>query len=283
MLTRYRRVEIVEAIEGSATASARGYTGLFLTRPSVVDVDSPERGLTTRLARSGGGDDGLIVDHGGPRPRLTGMRAALWETLFLRTDRIVALGGEPSFVYESNRLVAVTNGTSLTLRSAFVVDERQVYAIGDVEPGATRPIPRTPSASLTVLAYYDDASDPLPGQMTGHLGLDPGDDTPYVRGVLRMMPQSAGTEPLLWARLDPDEPPPTSPGFARDQDLRLLMMHPRRTYDRLGVAPPELPDGSVGSPQEPIETDLPPATPVTPVAPNVPPPAIEPLGEEGAP
>lgn len=268
VLTRYRRVEIVEAIEGSSAATARSYTGLFLTRPSVVEVDAPERGLTTRLAGSGGSDDGLIVDHGAARPRLTNLRAALWETLFLRTDRVVALGGEPVFRYESNHLVAVTNGTTHTLRGAVVVDESQVYEIGDVEPGATRPIPRAPSAQLSTLAYFDDASDPVPGQMTGHLGLDAEDDTPYVRGVLRLIAQPTGTEPLLWATLDPDEPPATSPGFARDRDLRILLMHPRRSYDPLGIAPPELPDGSV--PEPPIETELPAATPLPVVAPNAP-------------
>src|SRR5690606_36940532 len=69
VVTRYRRVEIVEAYEGAALAPTRAYAGYFLTTPSVVDVDGRPDGRTMRLT-SGSSDSGLVYDHAGERPRL---------------------------------------------------------------------------------------------------------------------------------------------------------------------------------------------------------------------
>lgn len=261
VITRYRRVEIVEAIEGSALAPARAYTGLFLTRPSTIEAPSVARGRTLRIA-SGGGDDGSVTVHGGGGPRLTNLRGGLWETLFLRSDRIVDLGGALRFEYEGNRLVAITNGTRTELRRAFVIDEANVYAIGDVEPGATRPIPRTYVATIGAMPYWDETSDPMPAEITRQLGLDPDEDALYVRGIVRLLGSaSVPSEPLLWARIDPERPPELSPSFSTEHDLRVLLMHPRPAYERLGVAaaPSTPPTGVWDAPSAPIDTALPPA------------------------
>jgi hypothetical protein len=253
---RYRRVEIVQASEGDALAPARGYAGYFLTRPSTVDLAGLPRGATMRLTT--GGDDGLVIDHGGERPRLGGLRGGLWETVFFRDDRVVDLGGGISFTFAARtdgpgeRLAAVTNGGTVALRSAFVLDEGLAYAIGDVEPGATRPIAQDAAATGTPISfttgYYDDPTDGVPAQLATLLGLGE-EHVPYVAGIVRLVgAPSDPTMPVLWARMDPGDARTTSPGFAEEEDLRVLVLAMRHHYDLLGVAPAPSTAGMMGDP-----------------------------------
>ncbi|MDQ3034963.1 MAG: hypothetical protein M3Y87_21320 [Myxococcota bacterium] len=269
VLMRYRRVELVEAVEGSALAPARAYAGHFLTAPSQVEIAGRPGGRTMRLAM-GGGDDGLVYDHTDEPPRLTGMRGGLWETIFLREDRINDLGGAIRFGYDGDQLVSVTNESSVTLRGAFVLDESRVYPVGEVPPGATRPIPRTPSAVVTstVLAprWSDDDTSTTPAELARHLGLDEEVDAPYLRGVIRLLggPSASPSDALLWAHLDPEPAPDAAPSFARERDLRLLLLRPQPRYELLGRAAAPIQDGStVWAPE-----DAPPLPALPPIEPS---------------
>jgi hypothetical protein len=270
VLMRYRRVEIVEAIEGDGIAPARAYTGYFLTAPSMVAIEARPGGRTMRLA-PGGGDDGLVYDHASDPPRLADMRGGLWETIFVREDRVDDLGGGVRFGYDGNQLVSVTNESSVTLRGVFVLDELRVYPVGEIAPGATRPIPRAASTVLQGGMGYDEDFDPTATDLTRQLGMSE-DDAGYVRGVLRLLggPSASPSEALLWARLDPEPAPDASPGFAMEQDVRLLLVRPRPRYDLLGRAAAPVQDGSVWSDDSapPLPDLLPPEDPVPPVAPN---------------
>ncbi|UJR79738.1 hypothetical protein [Sandaracinus amylolyticus] len=254
---RYRRVEIVEAVEGDTLAPTRAYAGYFLTAPSTVEIATREGGRTMRLA-SGGGDDGLVYDHAGERPRLTSLRGGLWETIFLRDDRVIDLGAPIRFAYEGDRLVSITNESQRPLRSAFIVDESRVYAIGDVEAGATRPIPASAATVLSSGWGFDEEENPTPRDIARQLGLEE-DDARYVRGVLRLIggPSPSPSEPLLWARLDPEPSVESEPTFGAETDLRFVLLHPRPRYDLLGRAAPPPTDGSVwGEPTEAPPTEL---------------------------
>lgn len=243
VLMRYRRVEIVEAIEGDAIAPTRAYSGHFLTAPSMLAIDGRPGGRTMRLAM-GGGDDGLAYDHASEPPRLGGMRGGLWETIFLREDRVTQLGGAIRFGYDGDQLVSVINESSAALHGAFVLDETRVYRVGEVAPGVTRPIPRTPSAVLPS-GWSDDDAVATSEALARQLEL-PEDDASYLRGVLRLLggPSASPSDALLWAHLDPEPAPETSPGFSRERDLRLLMLRPRVRYQLLGRAAAPIDDGS---------------------------------------
>lgn len=279
VLMRYRRVEIVEAVEGDASATSRTYTGYFLTAPSMVEIAGRGGGRALRLA-SGGGDDGLVYDHAGERPRMTSMRGGLWETIFVREDRLIELGADGiTFGYSGDELVSITNGTRQTIRNAFVLDEARVYAIGEIAPGASRPIPRSAAAMLSGGYGLDDENDPTPRELATQLGLTE-DDAPYLRGVLRLIggASASPSEPLLWARLDPEDAPESSPGFAREEDLRLLLMRPRPRYSLLGRAPAISTDGSIWGRDE-----APPLPPLAPATEPFPPPDPANGGAGGAP
>lgn len=235
--SRYRRVEIVDAIEGSALAPARAYAGLFLTRPSSVSLAMPARGRTLRLSVTGR-DDGLVIRSGGERPRLTNLRGGIWETLFVRTDRMVELGGAVTFRYDDRVLTAVTNGTRHALRGAIVVQGDSAYLVGDVAPGQTRPIPR---AAITLPPSYasDEEMNERSARIASWLGLE-ADDGPYIRAVLDSIgPAPAPSIPVLWASMEPEPLGGIAPRLARDRDLRLLLLQPRGNRQRLTAPPPE--------------------------------------------
>jgi hypothetical protein len=264
VLTRYRRIEVIEAIEGSALAPVRSYSGLFLTRPAAIDLEMPERARTMRIAS--GGDDGLVTDHSGERARLTQIHGGLWETVFVRTDGMIDLGGAIAFHTEGRALVSVTNHGTRALRSALLIDESNVYAIGDVEVGATQPIARVASSSVTLTAspYYEDPNDRSPAVLARQLGLESADD-PAVRALVRMLAATVdpAPAPVLWARIDPGDPPTVTPAFAEDSDLRLLLVRVAAPYQPLGQAMPIPVDpGSIfGEP--PLQT-LPPPVELAP-------------------
>ncbi len=233
VLMRYRRVELVDVVEGERIATARRYTGFFYTRPASLDHRAPERGRVMRLA-SGSGADG---EHriGGEGPVLAGLRGGLWETVFVREDRVVDLGGALEFVLDERRLAALTNRSTTTLRGAIVIDGGGVvYAVGDVAPGATVPIPRGGVMTLAPAAVFEGSDDPALLRLVDAMHL-PADMSPYLGGTAQLVGSLVRSSPIVYATLDPEGEPLTNPTFAHEADLRIVALHPR--LPRAPIAP----------------------------------------------
>jgi hypothetical protein len=240
VLMRYRRVELVDVVDGSETGVSRRYTGYFYTRPAAVDVDLAPRAVAMRMG-SGGAGDGPVVREGAERRTLETMRAGLWETAFVREDDTPALGGAVRFELEGSRIARVRNDTTLSIHGAFMTDlAGGVYAIGEIAAGSVVEVPTAASSYLQVgdrpsgeywtgadaflgtLGYQSDAR----GAVTAMMGM--GNEAP-----------SSGILPVLYGRLDPADPPSATPAFERELDVRILRVVPRMQGAALYV--PNLP------------------------------------------
>ncbi len=193
---RYRQVSLTMAHEGDAGAYERRYTGYFATRPGTFDLPGagPD-GLALRLGA--GASRGPIYRREGDGVALRSFRAGLWETTFLREDRSVELDGAITFERDGTRLASVTNHGARALRGTVVMDPTgAVYAVGDVAPGATAPIPISSALSVSPRLL---TGAPLADAM--HLGEDGAPLAEAMAGLLgdRLIPQSA---PVLYAWLD---------------------------------------------------------------------------------
>jgi len=237
---RYRRIEIVTALEGATRAPARAYTSYFLTRPGSLDVVSPPRGLAMRL--TSGRDDGLVTEHGGARPTLRGMHGGLWETIFLREDRVVDLGGGLALrtvptPEGAERLAVLENRSGARLRGALLLDGEEAYAIGDVGAGESRDIGTNGQwiGSLVPDPYMPETPE-ASERLAAVAGLDP-EEAVYLRGALGLV--RAGN-PVVWARIDAP-PHEIAAGFSREQDLAFLVLEVRRQPVPGSSAPDESP------------------------------------------
>ena len=248
VLMRYRRVELVDVVDGSETGVSRRYTGYFYTRPAAVDVDLAPRAVAMRMG-SGGAGDGPVVREGAERRTLETMRAGLWETAFVREDDTPPLGGAVRFELEGTRIARVRNDLPIALHGAFMTDlAGGVYAIGEVAAGSVVEVPTTPSSYLPVgdrpsgeywgggdaflgtLGYQSDAR----GAVTAMMGMS--NEAP-----------SAGILPVLYARLDPGDPPGATPSFERELDVRIRRVVPRMQGGALFVPGlPPLPTPTIG-------------------------------------
>jgi hypothetical protein len=231
VVMRYRRAEWLEVVEGDPHATARRYTAFFLTRPAVFDVGPPPGGALTVISAAAG-DVPPTHLHGAGGTTLRELRGGLWETLAVREDRFVDLGGGITFERDGTRLAAVRNGGAVPLRGAFVVDGvGSVYEVGDLPPGATRPIPSTARFTIGAAVTYwgDAAQDPDVTRMAGLLGLR-GEGEAKVFDALRQLAGgrfAVGMVPVLVARLPDADDTPADGLFARDLEVRLLRAVPR--------------------------------------------------------
>lgn len=222
VIMRYRRVEIVEAVEGDSLGVARRYTGYYFTRPSSMQTDGPDDGGVYRLLGGSGG----VVHQGDARPTLRDVSGSLWETVFTREEHEVALGQGVTFTLDDRRLAAVHNGTTEDLHGAFVVDAAgNVYVVGELAAGASADIPRDASLFLPTSGFYDVTSSEV-GTLRDALGLAPSESA-YALGIARLLGSfPAGLVPVLYARGEPEGAPTASPSFAVERDLRILRIVP---------------------------------------------------------
>jgi len=232
---RYRRFEVVELVEGQERAPARRYTGLYSTRPGSFDLPLTSRGEVA-LRIDGGRQSGPTYVHEGNGVRLADFRAGLWETVFLREDRIVDLGGTIRFERDGRRLSAVVNDSPGALTDAFVVDSGgELYRVGDVGTGTSSTIPRASTASVRGGWYV--AADAV-----RHAMADIADeDAPYLRGLALLMMEDLaprpGSAPVLYARVPL---PPSSIGdvFAHEADYRWIRVAASMRGAPVTLAPP---------------------------------------------
>lgn len=222
VVMRYRRVDIVEAVEGDSVGVARRYTGYYFTRPASMQTEGAEDGGIFRVLGGSGG----TVRLGDTAPSLRGVSGSLWETVFTREEHEIDLGAGVTFTLDDRRLAAVHNGTGATLEHAFVVDGGgSVYAVGDVAPGASANIPRDASLYLPNSGYYDVGASEV-GTLRDALGLGRDEDA-YALGIIRLLgTMPAGSLPVLYARTAPDAAPTADPSFSAERDLRILRLLP---------------------------------------------------------
>jgi len=226
---RYRRVQVAEIREGDTLGTSRAYVGLFAARPVSFDLDPPPLG-SIHSALTDEAVEPEWVDVSDGRSHLKDLRAALWETSFLREDAGFDLGGEIAFVREGARLAQVQNHTRRELLGAVVIDGAgNVYPVGDIAPGGAATIPMSATLSLDENSTVYDRSDPRMGQLAEALGLDPREDQDMdaAFGVVRLAGRlTTAPLPSLWARLENEGTERIAGVFRREHELRLLRVLP---------------------------------------------------------
>jgi hypothetical protein len=241
---RYRAAEVVEAREGDTEGIARRYTGLFFTRPAAYDLDAPERG-TIRLIRSGSSDSNSLVDLGGAHPVIENVQGALWQTVFVREDRIAPLDGTISFERSGRAITAVVNGTRHRLGGAIVVDASGgVYRVGPIEPGGRAAIAASPSMTFDPSqAYYYAAPENGPMEQVAAL-LDLADEPKVVEGVMRVF-GTVQTPPspclLAWTEVEREDD--IAGAFESEFDYRFFRIVPDLTIGTRRASIEPLPEG----------------------------------------
>ncbi|HJK95110.1 MAG TPA: hypothetical protein RMH85_25585 [Polyangiaceae bacterium LLY-WYZ-15_(1-7)] len=222
---RYRSVSMLELVEGEPVGPERRYLGTFLTRPTTFELESPERGVL-RLLEEGGARP-PVVTHDGSTPVLEELQGGLWETLFLREDRLVEAGEGISFERSGNNLAAVVNRSELALRDAFVVDSTgNAYPVGDVPPGGRAPVAGTPTQSLGMdTPMFWGENDATLRAVTRLLGVDP-ERRKAVFGLVQNMGGTlVGPLPTLYARVEvPGEM--LAGRFVPEMELRFVRVVP---------------------------------------------------------
>jgi hypothetical protein len=249
---RYRRFELIDIVEGTTQAPARRYTGLFSTRPGSFDLPGVTSGAAHRI-QSRSADQGPTYIHEGARVRMSDFRSGLWETVFLREDRIVPLGGHIRFERDDRRLSTLINESSLSLENAFVLDSSgSIYVVGAVRPRGRAIIPRTPQGTVA-LQYYD--MNTTADTIAQYVGLGE-DDRPYLRGMLGLSSQRlvSGQLPTLYARVRVRSTAIAST-FAPETDYQWVRVVPTMRGGAIVPAPQIVDPTMVGYPTGPIGYD----------------------------
>ena len=230
---RYRAVEIVELQERDALGPARRYTGLFLTRPTAFDLESPDNGVAT-VVRPSSSELAPVVDHGGERPVLRRVRGRLWETVFVREERIVDMGGGVRFERSGQRLVAVHNEGSETLRGGVVVDTvGSIYRVGDIPPGGQAPVSQVSAMTVDTGGAFYGEEDPALRQLASIMGL-PTDHRKTLEGASKVLGGSLSNihVPVLfaWQEVERGDVAGT---FGREVDIRFVRVVPEMERNRI--------------------------------------------------
>jgi hypothetical protein len=180
---RHRSVEVVELFEGESAGSARRYGGLFLTRPASFDLPSPDRGIVRQI---GDTSDAPVSVDDGERTTLSSVRGGLWETVFVREDRIADVGGEILFERAGRRVVAVLNRTPHVLRGAVIIDGiGGVYRVGDLSAGGRAIVPAVTSMTLATPNAFWGPEDYAVTQFAELMGF-PADQKEILDGVSKV-------------------------------------------------------------------------------------------------
>lgn len=185
---RHRSITWVESLAGESHGIRRTYHGLYSTRPATFDLES--HGIT----RFAGNSSVALTHEIGPSgdETLAGIRSSLWSTTLVREEEVVPFG-LVDLALQDGELQSVSNrGEEPLLGSLILGNGGRVFEVGDVAPGQTVVIPRTPS-------YFSS-----PGGEDGlarSLGFDE-DEEEIVGGQFRLVAVASTTAPIFFARLD---------------------------------------------------------------------------------
>jgi hypothetical protein len=245
---RYRRLAFVEARAGEARGTSRSYTGYFFTRPTSAELASGEGAMVRRIAAPSGVSGPDYLHHEG-RVDADGMRGGLWDTVFVREDRMVDLGGAIHFGMDGPRYAAVVNDSDQALLSAFFVDTiGSAYVVGDVPAHGRAPIAETTGWYLyegSTGGWYGEGGDSTTTTLSSLLRLS-GDEAPMARGLQALIGTGL-VEPhagALYAWIEPEPAPSIDPGFERDWDRRLIRVDTAAAL--VSLASPVVDPGPVG-------------------------------------
>lgn len=242
VIMRFRRVELVEATEGAPLGPARRYTGLFLTRPLDFDLDAPPRGVARRVL-GGGGELPPVVQNRGGGQRLHDLRGRLWDTVFVREDRVVDLGRGVVFRRDALTLAEVENHTPYPIRGAVIVDaSNNCYRVGDIAPGGRARVSRSYDTTLvTGWEFENAAAEGTTDRFSAMVGLAH-DDRAALVGTLTLLNGTpvAVPMPVLFGKLEVPRTRELAGAFANEQDLVFIRVVPERPFEavRPAGAPP---------------------------------------------
>ncbi|HHH30532.1 MAG TPA: hypothetical protein ENK57_19625, partial [Polyangiaceae bacterium] len=239
---RYRRVELVDLAEGSSRAAARRYTGLFSTRPGRFDIHL-EPGVRARQILA----SGMPAQHrsSGDDRLLAGFRAGLWETSFVREDRMLAVGGELRLERDGDRIAELVNGTRLDLLGVVLVDEHGgLFSLGDVAAGARAEVPIEVDGSIGTGSIYP--RNPRSVRQLARLvgGSDDDLQAEFLAIAQNLVPFLPVGSSVIYARLETDGAD-IGP-FSEDSDTRFVRIVPT----------------PAGSPVQPAATSAPEISPL---------------------
>jgi hypothetical protein len=225
---RYRAAEVVEMLEGQTDGAGRRYTGLFYTRPATYELEAPERG-TMRLIRSGSSDANSVVNLAGARPVIENVQGALWQTVFVREDRIVDLGGAIEFERSGRTVTGVVNRTPHRFGGAVMVDPAGgIYRVGPIDPGGRASIAPSSSLTLDPSAYYYGMESGPTEQLAQVLDLE--DEPKLVDGVVKVFGSlSTSPAPCLFAWMEIERDDVAGGAFNDELDYRFVRVVPDLT------------------------------------------------------
>lgn len=228
---RYRRVELVEAVEGEPRAPARRYTGLFSTRPGSFSLAPLSASQSILRLSDNTLASGPVMRHSGRGVVPADLYGGLWETVFVREDRMIDLGGSLRFESQDQRLARVHNETRVALEHAIVLDTAgAIYTVGDVPAGGSAPIALTAGAAIVQSPYDYQAT--AARELAAALGASR-DEQPYLQGLLALLANDGVPRraPVLYARL-PASGETIAGQFDVEVDQRWLRLVPALAGER---------------------------------------------------
>lgn len=136
-----RHLSFVEAGAGMSKAGVRRYRGFFASasRSLTVRATDPGSVLDAATESLAGASRSLLVDRDGVK--LDGLSTVPWETVVVREDGFVSLGGGVSMVPEPDGDMTIANRTARDLRAVLVVTPegkkrpRRAYVVDRLRDG----------------------------------------------------------------------------------------------------------------------------------------------------
>lgn len=225
IVMRYRRFAVVELAEGSERALSRSYTGYFYTRPASATLD-PLPGAIARRIAAPSGIAGPTYLHREDGVDAEGMRGGLWDTLFVREDRMLAVPGGVRFEVVEGRIATVVNDSDLDIRSGILVDRMgSTFVVGDVPAHGRAPVPTVTGWYLYESngSWYGEGGDATTTSLMALLRMST-DETALARGMQSLLANDliGASSPVFYGWIDAEPEPTTDPGFTREWDRRLL-------------------------------------------------------------
>jgi hypothetical protein len=224
IVMRYRRFAVVELAEGSERAYARSYTGYFYTRPASASLDTAPGTFPRRVAAPSGiagprylhREDGVDAES---------MRGGLWDTLFVREDRMLSVPGGVRFEVIDGRIASVINDSDLDVRTGILVDRvGSAFVVGDVPAHGRAPVPTVTGWYLYEAggSWYGEGGDATTTTLMALLRMS-SDETALARGMQSLLADDlVAPTPVFYGWIDAEPDPAIDPGFSREWDRRLL-------------------------------------------------------------
>ncbi|MFW5920790.1 MAG: hypothetical protein ACOCUS_03030, partial [Polyangiales bacterium] len=164
-------------------------------------------------------------------PVLRSVSGRLWETVFVREDRMAKLGRGIDLEHRDGRIVSVHNGTPHALRGAFVLDTTgNAYDVGDVPAGAYAEVSTAAAFSVATSGYWGIHDS---RRVAEQLGMH--ERSKVIQGLsgITQNSLSATSASVLYARWDKPPRPDEADTFVPEMEVRILRVVPRGDVARM--------------------------------------------------